>query len=184
MSAMNPEIQDKNEENNEQTREQTAVDPALFRKIKKEADAARKELESLRASQLENERAKMTESERLRQELETYKNRSSELDIYKSHAEQQRDELMAQLPENVRQDVSESIDGLAPLAQIKQIRSILKIAGMNIPKQEPKKNVNVDRSSVAQSNEHGAPRSYSEWKNMPDGPVKNKYRTLAMTLPE
>lgn len=186
MEEAKVEVADVDVEAKEVKQEEVKIDPAQFRKAQREADKLRKELESLRASKAEEEDSKLNEYQKLKREVELNKSRLAEHDAYVTFLEAQRDDLLTSVPDDLRDEVMGSLDGMSPISQVKQIKTMLKLAQANSDKMQIKnapKPVNVDRSKPQTSVEPGAPRTYAEWVAMPSGEAKSKWRKLAVSLP-
>lgn len=127
----------------------SAVDPALFRKTKAELKETKAELERQRA-----------EWQRLNGELEALRGVQGDADNYRAFLEEQRDELIASVPEAARKDLLDAVTGLSPLQQVRQVRALIKLSGLTSA--SPKPPPAVDRSAPA-----NAPRTYAEWERLP-----------------
>jgi seryl-tRNA synthetase len=162
------------------------IDPAAYRKATREAEKLRKEIETYKASKAEEENSQLNEYQKLKREVELNKSRLAEHDSYVSFLEAQRDDLLTSVPDDLRDEVMGSLDGMSPISQVKQIKTMLKLAQASSDKMQIKgapKPINVDRSKPQTSVEPGAPRTYAEWVAMPSGEAKSKWRKLASSLP-
>lgn len=137
------------------------------RKARQAMETKLKELETRDQTELQKAQA-------LVKELEPFKAR-----FEKSHekAKTRLEGMVKKLPKESREKISASLEKLEPDDAIDLIESL------DLLKQPPEKTPPVTRSTPQRTIPDGAPKTYGEWKKLPDE-ERRKYRDIADQLPE
>lgn len=124
------------------------------------------------------EQAQMSEADKAKAHLAELTPKAAKADRAEAWGKAQLDAALKKLPAEQLEKAKTVVGKMDPFDALDALEAF----GLTAPK-DPKRTPPADGSPPAARVE-GAPRTYSEWVAMPEGPEKAKHRRLASTLPD